>query len=181
MSELADDLKLSNLEITDNSCIRLSSQMPTIKHIRPDTTQPGGLHISSDDFVELNATELNINAAMSVNSSISVGNLTLTNGFIGSMQEGLIGGATGTPTAVLLTTLITTLNIDGTKFVSLAAGTVGQMKIITATVNTGTSIVLRFTAPAGATTLTFNAVGDSATLVYTTQGWVVINSINLSS
>ena len=59
---------------------------------------------------------------------------------------------------------------------ALADGTNGQIKIITMTSDGGNSVVTP-AALAGYTTITFNDVGDSATLVFTNSNWVVLSHI----
>ena len=55
----------------------------------------------------------------------------------------------------------------------VANGTVGQIKIISHIVDGG-SAVLTPTTKIGFTTITFTAVGDSAMLIYTAQGWDIV-------
>lgn len=100
--------------------------------------------------------------------------------FVGSTQAGLVGGDSHcTSTAVLTTTLLTTLYlVNGEKHISLAAGTVGQMKIITATQkDCGESeIKLHVSNFVGeCEELEFEHLSDSITLIYTAEGWVIVN------
>jgi hypothetical protein len=75
--------------------------------------------------------------------------------------------------AVNLTTLVTSLTTTGVaQALTLANGTVGQLKIVTHAVDGG-SAVLTPTTKIGFTTITFTNVGDSATLVYTSAGWAI--------
>jgi len=76
--------------------------------------------------------------------------------------------------AVNLTTLITSLTTTGAaQALTLADGTAGQIKIIVHTVDGG-SAVLTPTTKIGFSTITFTAVGESATLVYTAAGWAIV-------
>jgi hypothetical protein len=52
---------------------------------------------------------------------------------------------------------------------------VGEVKVIVHTVDGG-SAVLTPTTKIGFSTITFTAVGDSATLIYTSAGWAIIGS-----
>jgi hypothetical protein len=104
------------------------------------------------------------------------GNLTTPGGLISSIQE------ITTNTAVSLTTLITTFNTTGGSLSStLSDGTEGQIKILAARlISAGTTAVLTPTTAIGYSSLSFNESGDSATLLYTSSGWIVINERNVS-
>ena len=58
----------------------------------------------------------------------------------------------------------------------MANGTNGQIKIITMITDGGNSVVTP-AALAGYTTITFNDVGDSATLVFTNSMWVLLSHV----
>lgn len=81
------------------------------------------------------------------------------------------------PGAINLTNFATAYTSTGTgDALTLADGTVGQMKIIayvaqTAAPDTG---VLTPTTRVGYSTITFNNVGDTVVLMFFTQGWAVI-------
>ena len=130
------------------------------------------------------------------------GPLTSLNGFIGSITGNvtgnIIGNVTGNVTgdvtgdifatnqalsgagAVNVTDMLTSLTTTGAaEALTLANGTLGQMKIISHVVDGG-SAVLTPTTKIGFTTITFTNVGDSATLVYTSVGWAVIGSYGAS-
>ena len=78
--------------------------------------------------------------------------------------------------AVDVTNTMTSLTTTGaSQALTLADGTAGQMKIITHTVDGG-SAILTPTTKIGFSTITFTAVGDSVTLVYTAAGWAVVGS-----
>ena len=114
--------------------------------------------------------DLNI-SSLKINGGVNFGGK-----FVGSVQADLEGGASsGTATAVSTTTLITTLNIatGARTYISLASGTLGQMKIIVATQGSA-SIQLIFPND---NRYNFNDVGDAITLIYTAEGWVIINSV----
>jgi hypothetical protein len=176
MSEIVNDLKLTNLEISEESGIRLSSQNPTIKHTRDNNTASATLSLTTDGALSLTGTTVSVNGATTFTNSLS-----LSNALIGSVQAGLVGAVSpGTLSPVLTTTLVTTLNVNAQdKHVLLGNGTTGQIKIITATLFTATcETTLNFTTPVvtGQKVL-FAALGDSVTVLYTTQGWVILNII----
>ena len=80
--------------------------------------------------------------------------------------------------AVSLTTPVTFLsNSSGVEALTLANGTAGQIKILVMTVKSGTS--MRFTGQSnmlfmGGNTLTFDAVGETAILMYVNSKWTMI-------
>lgn len=116
------------------------------------------------------------------------GPVTSTNGFIGAVTGNITGNVTGNITgdvfasnqalsgagAVNVTDMLTSLTTTGaTQALTLANGTVGQIKIISHVVDGG-SAVLTPTTKIGFSTITFTAVGDSAMLIYTAAGWDIV-------
>ena len=83
--------------------------------------------------------------------------------------------------AVDVTSLITQVTTTGSnQALTLANGANGQIKIVTMVADGGDGI-LTPTTFANGTNITFDAVGDSAILVYnTTGGWAVIGSTGVS-
>ena len=78
--------------------------------------------------------------------------------------------------AVNLTTAVTTIATGGAIALTLAAGSVGQIKIITM-ITDGGDVTLTPAAFSGSnTTITFNDVGDTITLIYIGSAWCVIGS-----
>lgn len=78
--------------------------------------------------------------------------------------------------AVNITDAFTSLTTTGaSQALTLANGSVGEVKVIVHTVDGG-SAVLTPTTKIGFTTITFTAVGDAVTLIYTSAGWAVIGS-----
>jgi hypothetical protein len=78
--------------------------------------------------------------------------------------------------AVDVTNAFTSLTTTGAaQALTLANGSVGEIKIIAHTVDGG-SAVLTPTTKIGFTTITFTNVGDSVMLVYTSAGWAVVGS-----
>jgi len=102
----------------------------------------------------------------------SSGTLTLAGALIGGTQALVTSGGAG---AVNLTTLTTEVETTGTlDALTLANGTVGQIKIITHTVGAFTSVLTPTTA-VGFTSITFLAsLGQTCTLEYTNAGWVIL-------
>lgn len=78
--------------------------------------------------------------------------------------------------AVDITNAFTSLTTTGAaQALTLADGAVGEFKVIVHTVDGG-SAVLTPTTKIGFSTITFTAVGDSATLIYTSAGWAIVGS-----
>ena len=95
-------------------------------------------------------------------------NATITGGV-----QGLSGAG-----AVDLTNLITELTTTGANALTLADGTTsGQIKIVNMIVDGGDGTLTPVTFANG-TTITFDAVGESATLVWnSTVGWVATSTV----
>ncbi len=76
--------------------------------------------------------------------------------------------------AVDITNAFTQLTTTGSaQALTLANGTVGEIKIISHVVDGG-SAVLTPTTKVGFSTITFTNAGDSAMLVYTSAGWDIV-------
>jgi len=94
----------------------------------------------------------------------------------GGTNIGTVGARNG-PGAVDLTSLVTAVTGTGAAdALTLADGTVGQIKTIVyvAESDAGDASVLTPATPLGFLNLTFAAVGDTATLVYTSAGWAIV-------
>lgn len=76
------------------------------------------------------------------------------------------------PGAIDVISLITEITTTGTDAYTLADGVLGQIKIILATDVSGGTGTVTPTTVQGGTTLTFDAVGESITLIYTSLGWM---------
>ena len=112
------------------------------------------------DFITKNATT----GAITTNASYG-------KGVTGGVQSLSGAGAVDT------TNLVTELTTTGADALTLANGSVGQIKIITMIVDGGDG-TLTPTTFANGTTITFDAVGESATLVWnSTVGWVATSTV----
>jgi hypothetical protein len=112
-------------------------------------------------------------------STTFTGPVTSLNGFIGAVTGNVVGDITASVQslsgagAVNLTDMMTSLTTTGaSQALTLADGVVGQIKIITHTVDGG-SAILTPTTKIGFSTVTFTAVGDTVTMVYTAAGWAI--------
>ena len=82
--------------------------------------------------------------------------------------------------AVDVTNAFTSLTTSGvSQALTLANGAVGELKYIVHAVDGG-SAVLTPTTKIGFSTVTFAAVGDSVTLIYTSAGWAILASYNVT-
>ena len=106
---------------------------------------------------------------VSINSTTGAVTVTSSTGDATVLGTQTLSGAG----AVSLTTTLTSLTTTGAaQALTLANGTVGQVKIIVHAVDGG-SAVLTPTTAIGFTTITFTNVGESASLVYTSAGWAI--------
>ena len=118
------------------------------------------------------------NGFESVSKNASTGAIT-----VGTSYSNIIKGSSQSltgPGAVNLTDLITEITAEGTgDALTLADGSAGQVKIVVYVAESaaGDTAVLTPTTLAGGTTITFDSVGDAATLVYNeTSGWTIVGS-----
>lgn len=112
------------------------------------------------------------NGFQSVTTNTTTGAVTVTSSFGNDVvlaSQSLSGAG-----AVDITNALTQLTTTGAaQALTLANGTVGEIKIISHVVDGG-SAVLTPTTKIGFSTITFTAVGDSAMLVYTSAGWDIV-------
>ena len=132
-------------------------------------TTDGGVLVNADGAangdIELNAADdLSLTAAGLVNL-----NGSLVNAAIQDIPAG------GTTTAVTLTNIVITVGSDvGGDIVTIANGTPGQILYLICNDATGTTTITPATFNGG-TSITFNALGDTITLIYTTgTGWSIV-------
>lgn len=112
------------------------------------------------------------------------------NGFEGNITGNITGNVTGNligdvfatnqalsgAGAVNLTDMMTSLTTTGpNQALTLANGTVGQIKIITHVVDGGSAILTPTTRLGGYATIVFTNAGDTAMLVYTAAGWDIVS------
>ena len=80
--------------------------------------------------------------------------------------------------AIDVTTPVSYLSITGTKAYSLAAGNQGQIKVLICTAVSGTpigTVTPIASANDGYNTIIFNAVGETAVLMYANAGWYILS------
>ena len=78
--------------------------------------------------------------------------------------------------AVNLTTAVTTVATGGAIALTLAAGSVGQIKIITMIPDGGVATLTPTNFAGSNTTVAFNDVGDTIQLCYINSTWVVLGN-----
>ena len=112
------------------------------------------------------------NGFQSVTTNATTGAVTVNSSFgtdVVLSTQSLSGAG-----AVDITNAFTNLTTTGAaQALTLANGTLGEIKIISHAVDGG-SAVLTPTTKIGFTTITFTGVGESAMLVYTTAGWAIV-------
>jgi len=182
MAEIIEDIKTSILEVTTNQGIILTSDNTQILHTGTGTTGTFTIEsyraISIDSNDTTNGINIGTNNSVPVNIGHTGNNINILGGLISTIQE---INNTGT-TAISLTTLTTTFSTPSASFSSsLANGTSGQIKILaTSNISAGRTVTVTPTSAIGYTSFSFNESGDSATLLYTSSGWIVINERNVS-
>jgi len=132
-------------------------------------TTDGGILLNADGAsngdIELNAADdITLTAAGLVNVSGS-----LVNAAIQDIPAG------GTSTAAVLTNIVITVGADaGGDIVTIANGTPGQILYLICEDATGTTTITP-TPFNGGTSITFDALGDTVTLIYTSgTGWSIV-------
>jgi hypothetical protein len=117
-------------------------------------------------------------AGTPVNKKVSVENVTkyLPNFLAFAQAEQALTGAGAADVTSMVTAFTTDTDNSGNNAVTLANGIAGQLKVLYTKVeaSSGQTTVVTPTTLAGYTTITFDAVGDSALLYYSTLGWVMI-------
>lgn len=94
---------------------------------------------------------------------------------VGSIGTAIVSGVQSLSGAGAVDVIngVTSLTTTGAaQALTLANGTVGQMKTVIHTVDGG-SAVLTPTTKIGFSTITFTNVGESANLIYTSAGWAI--------
>ena len=113
-------------------------------------------------------------ATTPVNKKITIANL-FTNLFV---QSNSATPAVVTSGAIDITTPVSYLSVTGTVAYTLAAGTQGQIKVLICTVAASTpvgTLTPNASATDGYNTIIFNAVGETAILMYANAGWYILS------
>lgn len=177
VSSAVNNLKVSNAATTDNPIIEAVGSDTNIGiAIKPKGA--GGIVLGDGanvPFITADTTDFGLNAASGLAGILlsTTGTLSLS----GAIVRSLIGTSSGAG-AIDITAGIHEITTTGTgDALTLADGTAGQEIIILYVAETAgaDTAVLTPTTFANGSTLTFNNVGDSAHLVYSsTGGWYMI-------
>lgn len=141
---------------------------------------------TTNGVLYLKTAALGTNTAGYATLLTDTGTFTLTNK---TLTSPTITGATQTGTNVLtgaiqalaaagavnLTTLITTIASAGAIALTLADGAAGQIKVISMITDGGDATLMPANMQGG-TTITFNDVGDTVTLVFVGTKWAIIGN-----
>ena len=146
------------------------------------TLPASGTLLSTDDAVTGTGSLVRDNAptfstTLAVTGATTLtGNLTANGAIISTPQA--LAPALNAGAAVGVTTLTSTIAVNGVNAVTLANGTNGQLKTIVCTAVTAAgTATLTPTTKNGFTTVAFTTAGQTVTLQYfSTGGWVVISS-----
>lgn len=122
-----------------------------------------GTTLSADDSSTIN-----------INEGLVVDGVLTASGTIHGVQN-LTGS--GSTEVINLTDTVTLLTTTGAQNFSLANGTEGQIKIISMKVDGGDATVTPATFVNG-TSITFDSVNDTMTLLYQSTGWIVLAQQN---
>ena len=123
------------------------------------------------------------------NSNITVaphgtGFLDIAGGLVVSETDTISGNGSGTD-AVSLSTVMTFLDTSsGTSQLTMGAGTVGQIKIITMTVAGNAATMTTSNGnltPNISTSIVWDAVGETATFIYTGSKWAVMSRVDVTT
>ncbi len=122
MSEIDEDLKISNLEISNNLGLTLSGTNPLIKH-----SGDGDLNISSNNGnIKINSNNIMFETSNHITLQAASNNIFMNGGFVGNHET--LSSANNNSYASLrtLTTFLYATNSSFT--IKLGAGQIGQIK-----------------------------------------------------
>ena len=138
-------------------------------------TTDGGIILNADGAAN---GDIEVNAADAL-ALTAASTLTVSGSFVyGGVQDIAAGGTT---TVAVLTNQVFTVGADaGGDIVTLANGTAGQIVYFICEDEAGTTTITPATFNGG-TSITFNALGDTVTLIYTTgTGWSIVGGNSYS-
>ena len=129
---------------------------------------------------KLSTTASNSNITISPHGT---GFLDIAGGLVVSETDTISGSGSGTD-AVSLNTVMTFLDTSsGTSALTMAAGTVGQIKIITMTVAGNAATMTTSNGnltPNISTSIVWDSVGETATFIYTGSKWAVMSRVDVT-
>ena len=134
----------------------------------------GGITINGTSLSAADSSTINVNEGLVVDGTTNVTGTLTANGLINGVQT-LTGS--GSTEVISLTETVTQLITTGVQNFSLANGTEGQIKIITLKTDGGNATVTPASFLNG-TSITFDDVGDTMTMLYQSTGWIVLAQQN---
>ena len=138
--------------------------------------QPSGTGSVEVAALDIKGTSISSadSSRVNINEDVTVTGVLTASGTIHGVQN-LTGS--GSTEVINLTDTVTLLTTTGAQNFSLANGTEGQIKIISMKVDGGNATVTPATFVNG-TSITFDSVNDTMTLIYQSTGWIVLAQQN---
>ena len=177
MSEGGNAIFSGNVTATDITANSLTTNVISSNGSNADISiQPSGTGDVLLSAVRVNGTTLDSSDStkITIAEDVDVTGVLTASGIIHGVQN-LTGS--GSTEVINLTDTVTLLTTTGAQAFSLANGTEGQIKIISMKVNGGDATVTPATFVNG-TSITFNSVNDTMTLLYQSTGWIVLAQQN---
>ena len=172
-----DTTMTGDLTVTDITANSLTTNVISSNGSNADISiQPSGTGDVLLSAVRVNGTTLDSSDStkITIAEDVDVTGVLTASGTIHGVQN-LTGS--GSTEVINLTDTVTLLTTTGAQNFSLANGTEGQIKIISMKVDGGNATVTPATFVNG-TSITFDSVNDTMTLLYQSTGWVVLAQQN---
>mgnify|MGYP001417449232 FL=1 len=177
VDESGDTTIKGDLTATDITANSLTTNVISSNGSNADISiQPSGTGDVLLSAVRVNGTTLDSSDStkITIAEDVDVTGVLTASGTIHGVQN-LTGS--GSTEVINLTDTVTLLTTTGAQNFSLANGTEGQIKIISMKVDGGNATVTPATFVNG-TSITFDSVNDTMTLLYQSTGWVVLAQQN---
>jgi hypothetical protein len=166
---------INAIENADTLTFTATTSM-TLTHNSGTTGKPFTIQETGVSDIIIQASGANNDLTLqSINNNVNITGqlINLTGGVVYSAPQTLTASG-----AISLNTNITFFNAAaGAITATLANGSIGQTKVLIMINNTNTTS-LTPTNALGFTNIVFDGNGDSSTLIYTTNGWVIVNERN---
>ena len=177
VDESGDTTIKGDLTATDITANSLTTNVISSNGSNADISiQPSGTGDVLLSAVRVNGTTLDSSDStkITIAEDVDVTGVLTASGTIHGVQN-LTG--LGSTEVINLTDTVTLLTTTGAQNFSLANGTEGQIKIISMKVDGGNATVTPATFVNG-TSITFDSVNDTMTLLYQSTGWIVLAQQN---
>ena len=177
VDESGDTTVKGDLTATDITANSLTTNVISSNGSNADISiQPSGTGDVLLSAVRVNGTTLDSSDStkITIAEDVDVTGVLTASGTIHGVQN-LTGS--GSTEVINLTDTVTLLTTTGAQAFSLANGTEGQIKIISMKVDGGDATVTPATFVNG-TSITFDSVNDTMTLLYQSTGWIVLAQQN---